>query len=87
MEKLTRTEKIWNEGKIIYDNFASQFIGFKYSIPSTQILETIALLSRKKEKELLLRVMMNEFVSNLSDERIVLQNKKLFHISEQLLEI
>ena len=83
MKKITKTEKMWNNGERIYDNFASQF-GFKFSMPCTNTLELIAILSQKKEGELLLRVMMNEYISNLSDEQIVVKGKKLYSVSQEL---
>ena len=80
---LTKIEEMWNDGVRIYDNFASQF-EFIYSTPPTKILELISVLNKKKEKELLLRVMMNEYISNLSDEGIILRNKKLYSVSDKL---
>ena len=83
MKTITKTEKMWNDGERIYDNFASQF-GFKFSTPRTNTLELISILNSKKEKELLLRVMMNEYISNLSDEQIVVKGKKLYSVSQKL---
>ena len=85
-KKLAPIEKMWNEGEKIYDNFASQF-GFKFSTPRTNTLELISILNQKKEKELLLREMMNEYISNLSDEQIVVKNKKLYSVSQKLTSI
>lgn len=82
-KQIEQIEKNWNEGERIYDSFASQF-GFKYSTPSTYTLGIISILSRKKEKELLLRIMLEEYISNLSDEKIVLKNNKLYSVSDKL---
>jgi len=82
----TIEEKIWDKGKKLYDNFASQF-GLIYATPRTNTLEMFVYLREKKEKELLLREMMSEFLINLSDEKIVVKDHKVYSVSEKLTKI
>ena len=83
MKKLTVIEKIWNKGEKIYDDFASKF-GIKYSTPRTNTLELFFVLKDKGEEELLLREMMTEFLTNLSDEEVVIENHRLYSVSKKL---
>lgn len=79
----TIKEKMWNRGRKIYDNFASGF-GLIYVTPRTNALEMFSLLKDKKEEELLLREMMLEFLSNLSEEEIINKDGNLFLVSKKL---
>ena len=76
--KLSKTEKEWDKGEKLYDSFCGMFKGFKVTMPKTNTLELIALLHEKKENELLLRVMMEEFTSNLDDCPVFAEKRKLY---------
>lgn len=78
MRKLTKTEQLWNKGEKVYESFCGMFKGIKVSTPRTNTLETIALLHKKKENELLLRVMMQEFITNLDDKSVFSEKGKLY---------
>lgn len=86
MKKLTETEKMWNVGQKIYDDFANQF-EFEFSTPNTTTLELIYLLDKKKHKAELLRVMMEEYLSNLPDDKIIVLNKRIYSVSEMLTQL
>lgn len=86
MKKLTKTEKIWNDGEVIYDKFCSNFGIEKVATPRTNTLELFYLLRQKGETELLIREMMSEFMSNLTEEKVVVKDKKLYFIEETLKE-
>jgi len=76
--KLTKFEKNRNRGQEIYDLFCGMFKGFKVMTPRTNTLELFALLHEKKENELLLKVMMEEFMSNLDDSSVFAEKGKLY---------
>ncbi|OGY41924.1 MAG: hypothetical protein A2Y67_03840 [Candidatus Buchananbacteria bacterium RBG_13_39_9] len=74
--KLAKIEKSWDKGEKLYDSFCGMFKGFKVFTPRTNSLKLFALLHEKKENELLLRVMMEEFISNLDDSSVGIYTAK-----------
>lgn len=78
MKKLTKTEKLWQKGEKIYDSFCGMFSGFAVATPRTSRLELFVLLKEKKMNELLLRALMEEFISNLDDMEVFAEKGKLY---------
>ena len=83
MKELTKTEKIWNSGEEIYHKFCNNF-PMSVMTPKTTTLEMFHLLHQKGETELLLREMMSEFMRNLSDEKVIVKNNKLYCVVDKL---
>lgn len=83
MKELTKTEKIWNSGEEIYHKFCNNF-PMSVTTPKTTTLEMFHLLHQKGETELLLREMMSEFMKNLSDEKVIVKNNKLYCVVDKL---
>lgn len=79
-------EKQIEKGVEIYEKFADQF-GYKYSNPCTYTAIKFYLLDKKDLKELLLREMMTEFMSNLTDMKIRTENGKLYQVNEEQLKL
>jgi hypothetical protein len=71
-------EKNIVKGERTYDSFCGMFKGFRVSTPRTTTLELFALLKERGENEILLRVMMEEFISNLNDVKVFAEKGKLF---------
>jgi len=77
MKKKT-TKQLCEQGEELYNSFCGMFKGFKISTPRTNTLELFALLDKKKEYEILLREMMYEFMSNLEETVVFVEEGKLY---------
>ena len=74
---------ILEKGHEIYNKFCSNF-SMKVATPSTKTLELFYHLKEKGEVEFLLREMMKEFLTNLEDDEVVVEDGFLFRKVEVL---
>ena len=78
MKKLSKTEKMWNKGERLYDDFVKKIGGdIKVSTPRTQALTLFATLSERKMKPRLIAEMCREFANNFDDD-FFMEDNNLF---------
>jgi hypothetical protein len=69
----TKEEENIANGEKIYDNFCKNFGASEIMTPRISTLIIFSELKRLGESELLLREMMKEFITNLTDKEITLR--------------
>lgn len=64
----------------IYDNFCKNYADIKVATPRTTTLKIFYLLQNRGHYDLLVREMMKEFLTNIDDCEVVVDNYNIFKV-------
>lgn len=80
---MEKEEEYLKIGEKIYDNFCKEYGDISVVTPRTTTLKIFYLLSKKGYYDLLIREMMKEFLTNIDDYEIVVDNYNVFRVVDK----